>query len=109
MATKDPSIHLHPRLVVRGADDAIAHYTSVFDAELLERFTGPQDVVVHAALRIGASKISLTEAVPDWQLLDPTQIGGSPVLVHVTLPDPETVRDRLVVSNDRAREISRAS
>ena len=52
--------HLHtvtPRLVVRDAVRAIDFYRAAFAAEEVgERFTGPRGEVIHAEVRIGASR-----------------------------------------------------
>ena len=44
---------LTPRLVVSGADAAIAFYTRVFDAKLIERFADGDGHVVHRRTRLG--------------------------------------------------------
>jgi uncharacterized glyoxalase superfamily protein PhnB len=87
---------LHPRLIVERADEAIAFYEAAFGAELIERFAQPDGLVVHAALRVGASILSLAEQLPAWKPLAPSAIGGSPVLVHITLPDPDAACARMV-------------
>lgn len=53
---------LHPRLVVRGADEAIAFYRRAFGAELVERYTAPDGTVVHALLRAGAAVWAVKDA-----------------------------------------------
>lgn len=92
----DVGTELHPRLIVERVDDAIAFYQAVFGAELLERFAAPNGVVVHASLRIGAATFSMAEQVPEWKLLAPRAVGGSPVLLHLTLPDPDAACARVV-------------
>ena len=91
-----PRAEPQPRLVIDRVDDAIAVYKAVFGAELVERFAAPNGVVVHAAIQIGASVFSIAEEVPDWKLLAPPTVGGSPVLLHLTLPDPDEACARMV-------------
>ncbi len=63
--------HLHtvtPRLVVHGADSAIAFYCRAFAAEeISERFSGPNGEVIHAEIRIGDSVVMITEGPGDTQ------------------------------------------
>jgi PhnB protein len=47
-------------------------------------------------VRVGLSVFSMTEQVSDWGLLAPTRMGGSPVLLHLTLPDPDDACARMV-------------
>jgi len=80
---------VQPRLVIERVDDAIAFYCATFGAELIERYVDATGVVVHAAIRIGTSIVTMAEEVKAWRLLGPTAIGGSPVLLHLTLHDPD--------------------
>lgn len=88
---------LVPRLVIQNVDDAITYYRDVFGAELEERYTMDNDVVVHAALRVGQFQFTLTEEVKDWGLLSPKSLGGSPLLLHLTVSDPDELANAMVV------------
>ncbi len=84
---------MYPRLVVDGADDAIAFYTAVFGAELVERFTDPDGKVVHALLRAGPA----TWAVKDADGYDPAPgAGGLPVILALYVDDPDAVAELMV-------------
>jgi len=87
---------LHPRLVVADPDSAVEFYREALDAELIERFTDNQNRVVHAAVRIANSIISLTQSVPEWGLQDPTALNGSACLLHLTVEDPDATAARMV-------------
>ncbi|MGE0786266.1 MAG: VOC family protein [Sandaracinaceae bacterium] len=87
---------LVPRLVVDRPDEAIAFYRDVFDAEPLERFEDARGVVVHAALRVGETHLSMTQSVRAWGLDSPAHFGGSAVLLHLTLDDPDGACARAV-------------
>jgi PhnB protein len=78
-----------PRLVLDGADRAIAFYQQALGAELLERFTGPGDVVVHAELRLGEYRIAVKDA--DDVDRSAAALGGSPVLFMLDVPDADAV------------------
>jgi len=91
-----PSVHVHPRLILHDVDAAITFYVAVFDAEPSERFVDGEGRVVHAAIGIGGSTVSMATEVAAWGLSSPRSIGGSPVLVHLTLPDPDAAAARAV-------------
>ncbi len=55
-----------PRLVVNGGGEAIEFYRRAFGAqELGERFTGPDDKIIHAEIRIGDSIVAITDEAAD--------------------------------------------
>lgn len=84
---------LYPRLVVDGADDAIAFYARTFGAELVERYTDPDGRVVHALLRAGAA----VWAVKDADGYDPAPgAGGAPVILALYVGDPDVVAEAIV-------------
>ncbi|NJK88531.1 MAG: VOC family protein [Myxococcales bacterium] len=87
---------VQPRLVVDEPDTAITFYREAFGAELTERFVDGAGVVVHATLRLGASTVSITQAMASWRLLSPKTVGDSPVLMHLTVDDPDAACSRAV-------------
>ena len=88
--------NLHPRLVVADPDRALDYYRQSLDAKIIERFTDNQNRVVHAAIAIDDAVISLTQCVPEWGLLDPLSLKGSPCLLHLTVTNPDQVAERMV-------------
>jgi PhnB protein len=89
MVSTEVRSEIQPRLVIERVDDAIAFYRATFGAEPIERYVDASGVVVHAAIRIGTSIVTMAEEVKAWKLLGPSAIGGSPVLLHLTLHDPD--------------------
>lgn len=84
---------LYPRLVVDGADDAIAFYSRVFGAEVVERYTDPDGRVVHALLRAGPA----VWAVKDADGHDPAPAsGGAAVILALYVADPDAVAGAIV-------------
>ena len=83
-----------PLLVVAGADQAIAYYQHALGAQLVERFTAPDDRVVHAELTIGAGRI----AIKDEDVHDraATTLGGSPVILQIEVADADAVAEALL-------------
>lgn len=95
MRTAEPSSPppaLTPRLVVDGADRAIELYERVLGAKVLERFATKQGKVVHAALSIRGSVISLTDADPPVNTA-PDPDAAPSILLHVDVEDPDAIAD----------------
>jgi len=82
---------VRPRLVVPDVDEAIAYYVEHLGAERGLRHAEPSGHVVHAELRIGRSELSLTQASDDWWVSAPAGLGGSPVLLTLTVSDASAV------------------
>lgn len=89
---------LTPRLVVRDADAALAFYRKAFRAELGPRYTDDKGHVVHAELVIEGSALSLTEEQRAWMNDAPTTIGGSPVILSLTVDDVDAVGKSVVAA-----------
>ncbi|MFJ6322229.1 MULTISPECIES: VOC family protein [unclassified Rhizobium] len=85
-----------PRLIVIGAKAAIDFYRAVFDAEILGEYSDDNGTIVNAVLRIGTSTISVAEQVIAWQWMSPAEIGGSPVLLTLTVADPDDISTRMI-------------
>lgn len=76
-----------PHLVCEGASDAIGFYKSAFDAVELCRIPGPGGKLMHAALRIGDATVMLVDDFPDLGCHGPKALKGSPVTLHLYVPD----------------------
>jgi len=84
---------LYPRLVVDGADTALAFYCAAFGGEVTERFTGDDGRVVHAMVAVDGVKF----AVKDADEHDPAPTPGAvPVIVALYVDDPDAVAGRMV-------------
>jgi PhnB protein len=83
-----------PRLVVRGADAALAFYQRAFGAKLEERYADDNGHVIHAALSIGPIRIALTEEAPKWNNASPLALGGSPVIFNLVVDDVDALVKR---------------
>ena len=85
-------LELYPRLVVEGADAALDFYTAAFDAQVSERYTGPDGKVVHAMVVAGPARF----AVKDADGYDPAPTdGGVPVIIALYVADPDAVAARM--------------
>lgn len=78
---------LTPHLICAGASDAIAFYRKAFGAVELNRLAGPDGKIMNAALRIGDSTLMLVDESPDWKSFGPKTLKGSPVTLHLYVPD----------------------
>jgi uncharacterized glyoxalase superfamily protein PhnB len=75
-----------PYLIVDGAADTIAFLESVLGAVEVRRFVGPDDLIMHAEVRLGDSVIMLADATKGWPSI--------PAHVHVYVPDVDAAYRR---------------
>ena len=78
---------LTPHLVCAGAADAIDFYKRAFNAIEQARMPGPDGKLIHAAVQIGDSTLMLVDENPQWGALGPKALKGSPVMIHLYVPD----------------------
>jgi PhnB protein len=79
--------NLYPKLVVDGADKAIAFYGQAFDAVASDRFAH-EDRVVHAQLTVGGARFTIKDAGDG----DPgPSDGGNPVIMTLEVDDADAV------------------
>ncbi len=78
---------LTPHLICAGASDAIEFYKKAFNAVELTRLATPDGKLIHAVVRIGDSALMLVDENPQWGLLGPKALKGSPVTVHLSVND----------------------
>ncbi len=78
---------LTPHLVCRDAAAAIEFYKEAFGAVEVDRLAEPDGKLMHAMLRIGDSALMLVDEFPEMHALGPTTLGGSPVTLHLAVPD----------------------
>jgi PhnB protein len=89
---------IYPRLIVADPDQALEFYQRTLDAEIIERFTDRRHRVVHAAFSVGDAVLSVAQSVPEWGLIDPLRLGGSPCLLHLTVDDPDRRAKKMVAA-----------
>ncbi|WP_250459838.1 VOC family protein [Microbulbifer litoralis] len=78
-----------PYLCIRGAARAIEFYREAFGAEELFRMEGPDNMIMHAEIQVGDTRISLADDNPDGGLLSPQ--GSSPVGLLLYVEDVDSV------------------
>ncbi|QVQ54632.1 VOC family protein [Spiractinospora alimapuensis] len=86
-----------PHLVVNGASGAIDFYVRAFGAEEVQRVPTEDGRLMHAAITINGDTVMLMDDFPearDGQRNDPQAIGGTPVLLHLEVPDVDAAWQR---------------
>lgn len=78
---------LNPSLSIDGAAAAIDFYVSVLGATERFRMPAPDGKVAHCELTFGDSLVMLGDTVPDMGYPDPRAVGGTPVGLHLFVPD----------------------
>lgn len=78
-----------PHLVCAGAAAAIDFYKKAFGAIEEMRLPGPDGKLMHGCVRIGDSAVMLVDENPQWGALGPKALKGSPVTIHLYVPDAD--------------------
>lgn len=76
-----------PHLICDGAAAAIEFYKKAFGAEEMMRLPGKDGRLMHACVKIGNSCVFLVDESLEWGALSPKTLKGSPVTVHLNVPD----------------------
>ncbi|WP_166355893.1 VOC family protein [Phytoactinopolyspora limicola] len=90
------NVQLIPKLLVSDADAAITYYTQALHARVNLRVAEDNGVVNHAELALDSVTFALAQSVQAWGWNDPGSMGGSPVLIMLTVSDPDSTADRMV-------------
>ena len=53
---------------------------------------------MHASIRIGDSAVMLVDEAPEWGMLGPKALNGSPVHIHLYVDDADTFTARAVAA-----------
>jgi uncharacterized glyoxalase superfamily protein PhnB len=85
-----------PYLICAGAADAIEFYRRAFGAEETVRAPGPDGRLIHACLRINGATVMLSDEFPAYGMVGPNALGGSPVTIHLMVPDVDAAFARAV-------------
>ena len=87
-----------PHLVCAGAAAAIDFYVAAFGAIDAGRLPRPDGRLMHAQVRIGDSHVMLVDEMPEWGALGPLALKGSPVTLHLYVPDVDAAVARAVAA-----------
>lgn len=89
---------LTPMIDVKNAIAAIEFYKRAFGAVEVMRLNEDDGRVSHCELRIGGATLMLSDEYPEINHLSPQTIGGSPVILLLTVPDVDVVFERAVAA-----------
>ena len=87
-----------PYLSIRGAAEAIEFYKKAFGAKEVMRMPGPERKLGHAEMRIGGSRIMLSDEYAEMDFLGPQSRGGTTVHLHVYVNGVDRVIERAVAA-----------
>ena len=73
------------------------------------RLPGPDGKLMHACLRINGSTVMLSDEFPDFGMVGPARLGGSPVTIHLMVPDVDAAVARAVAAGATVTWRSRTS
>ena len=89
---------LTPHIVCAGAADAIRFYQEAFGAEELIRIPADDGRLMHAAITIDGAMVMLVDEMKEHGVLSPLSLGGSPVTLHLNVPDADKAIERAVAA-----------
>ncbi len=85
---------LTPHIVVKGADGALDFYANAFGAVLDSIQRSPDGLVMHATLRIGDSMLLLNDEFPQWGVVGPETLEGTPITIQIYCRDVDAAWER---------------
>lgn len=94
---------LTPHLACRNASEAVEFYQKAFGAEPITLLQLPDGRVLHAALSIEGAVFFLADEFPEEGGQSPQSLGGSPVTLHLQVPDCDAMFQRAVEAGCEVR------
>ena len=89
---------ISPHIVVQGAERAAAFYGDAFGAEEIGRVPVPDGRLMSVELRFGDTVLHLADEFPEMGVLAPPSIGGTPVVLGLTVDNAEEAFARAVAA-----------
>jgi len=90
-------------LVCANCHEAIEFYKKAFGAEEVMRMPMPDGKVGHAMIRICDSPLFLADEFPDYGSFGPLTLKGTPVTIHLSLPNVDAVWEQAVAAGATVR------
>jgi uncharacterized glyoxalase superfamily protein PhnB len=91
-----------PHLVCAGAVAALEFYKKAFAAVETVRLTAPDGKLIHAMLVIAGSPVMFTDERPECGATSPKTLKGTPVTIHLYVPDADAFYNRAVAAGAKA-------
>jgi PhnB protein len=85
-------------IVVRDAARAAEWYQRAFGAEERDRIPVPGGKLMSLELRLGDSALMIADEFPELGVLSPQSIGGTAIVLHLSVDDVEPLWDRAVAA-----------
>ena len=89
---------LAPHLVCSRAAEAIAFYQKAFGAKEELRLPGPDGRIMPACVTINGAPVMLVDEMKEWGALSPKSLGGTPVTIHLGVPDADKTAAQAVAA-----------
>ena len=80
---------LTPALVIKGAKRALDFYQRALGASVVHSMDGPDGSVMHAEMTVGDSRFMFSDEFPDWGVVSPETLGGTPVSLYLYVADAD--------------------
>jgi uncharacterized glyoxalase superfamily protein PhnB len=93
-----------PHLVVAGAEAAAAFYQDAFGAREIERIPTPDGRLMSVQLRLAGGVLHIADEFPEFGVLGPPSIGGTPVVLALDVPDADAAFARAVAAGALVRQ-----
>jgi PhnB protein len=90
-----------PYICVSPAIEALAWYRDALGAVETIRYTGDDGRIGHAEVLIAGANVMLSDEYPELEVVSPTTLGGTPMTLHVEVPDVDAVYERVVAAGAR--------
>jgi len=101
--SEETTTTITPHLCCRNATEALGFYEKAFGAETACAFRMPNGKLMHAGLNVNGAQFFLTDECPEHGALSPEALGGSPVTIHLHVPDSDAVFQRAVDAGCQVR------
>jgi PhnB protein len=92
-----------PAIAIRNAAKAIEFYKQAFGAEETMRLNAPDGRVAHAEIKIGDSRLMISDDFEMSPCKSPQSLGGTTATLHIYVPDADAAFDRAVRAGATAR------
>jgi len=95
---------ISPHIVVQGAERAAAFYADAFGAGELDRIPTPDGRLMSVRLQFGEDVLHLADEFPEMAVLAPPSLGGSPVVLALSVDDAEAVFARAQAAGAQVKQ-----
>ena len=93
-----------PHIVVQGADRAAAFYREAFGADEVARIPVPDGRLMSVQLHIGDGVLHVADEFPEFGILAPPSIGGTPVVLGLEVADADAAFAQAVAAGAEVRQ-----